>query len=237
MLLRLQKYIADCQAASRRKAEELIAAGQVTVNGVVITEMGHKINPAADKVELNGRVLLPPDEKIYIMLHKPKGYITTAKDQFGRPDVSSLVAAIPARLFPVGRLDCDTSGLLLMTNDGGLTYKLTHPKHMIDKIYIARVNGTVDEQALSRLRDGIVIDDKKTAPAKAVIVKDWGTSTSLKISIHEGRNRQVRKMLDAVGCKVLALKRVATGRLFLGDLAEGKYRHLSTDEIAYLKKL
>ncbi|MCL2702101.1 MAG: rRNA pseudouridine synthase [Defluviitaleaceae bacterium] len=237
MQIRLQKYIADCQAASRRKAEELIAAGQISVNGGVITEMGYKIDPGTDRVELGGRILVPPGEKIYIMLHKPKGYITTAKDQFGRPDVAALVAGIPARLFPVGRLDYDTSGLLLMTNDGDLTYRLTHPKHEVPKVYIARVSGQVNEQVLSDLRDGVVIDGKKTASAKAVIVKDWGGSASLKISIHEGRNRQVRKMLDAVGCKVLALKRVATGRIYLGELPEGKYRHLSADEVAYLKKL
>jgi pseudouridine synthase len=171
------------------------------------------------------------------MLHKPKGYITSAKDQFGRPDVTLLVAAVPARLFPVGRLDFDTSGLLLMTNDGDLTYKLTHPKHEIDKVYIARISGKTDEKTLSDLRNGVMIDGKKTALAKAVIVKNWGDSASIKISIHEGRNRQVRKMLDAVGCKVLALKRIATGKLYLGELAEGKYRHLTKDEISYLKNI
>jgi len=235
--VRLQKYIADCQAASRRKAEELIAAGKVFVNGEVVTEMGCKIEPGVDKVELDGKILIPPDEKVYIMLHKPKGYITSVKDQFGRPDVSLLTAGIPARLFPVGRLDCDTSGLLLMTNDGDLAYKLTHPKHEVEKVYIARVSGQADEMVLAKLREGVIIDGKKTAPAKAMIVKNWGNSASIKITIHEGRNRQVRKMLDVVGCKVLSLKRVATGRLYLGELEEGKYRHLTRDEVSYLLKL
>ena len=241
MQMRLQKYIADCQAASRRKAEELISAGQVKVNGEIITEMGHKIDPDVDRVELKNRILLPAEEKVYIMLHKPQGYITTVKDQFGRPDVTLLTAGVPGRLFPVGRLDYNTSGLLLMTNDGDLAFKLTHPSHMVEKVYIARVSGPLDGEALKRLREGVVIDGKKTAPAKVIILKNRenavsSKTTAIKITIHEGRNRQVRKMLDAIGCKVASLKRVATGRLDLRDLPEGKYRHLTADEVDYLKK-
>jgi len=137
----------------------------------------------------------------------------------------------------VGRLDYDTSGLLLMTNDGDLAYKLTHPKHEVAKVYIARVKGKVNDETLVKLRSGVMIDGKMTAPAKAVLVKDWGPTASLRISISEGRNRQVRKMLEAVDCATLSLKRVATGKLYLGELKEGKYRHLTVDEVGYLKRL
>jgi pseudouridine synthase len=237
MQLRLQKYLADCQIASRRKSEEYISAGLVKVNGVTVTELGTKVDPGKDKVEYAGKVIRPAEEKAYIMLHKPDGYITSSKDQFGRPDVSSLVADFPGRLYPVGRLDYDTSGLLIMTNDGDLAYKLTHPKYEVDKVYIARIQGKLDKDAITRLEAGVEIEGRVTAPAKISVVKDWGESMSVKVTIHEGRNRQVRKMLDAVGSKVMALKRVATGRLFLGELPKGQYRRLTNSEINYLKNL
>jgi len=237
--MRLQKFIAECGVASRRKAEELISAGRVKVNGATIREMGSVVDPMKDSVTVNGERLTSPSasEKIYIMLHKPKGYITSAKDQFGRPDVAALVADIPHRLNPVGRLDFDTSGLLLMTNDGDLTYKLTHPKYEVEKVYIARVKGTADEEAIGKLRTGIEIDGKVTAPAKAFIIKQQPGSTSIKITIHEGRNRQVRKMLEALGLPVITLKRIATGTLYLGDLESGKWRHLSKTEVRTLQKM
>lgn len=235
-MIRLQKYIADCQVASRRKAEEMIAGGRVRINGAVVRDMGLKVTDA-DRVEVDGRLITPAADKVYVMLHKPGGYVTTVRDQFGRPDVMSLVAGVPGRLFPVGRLDYNTSGLLIMTNDGELAHKLMHPSHTVEKVYIARVKGRVDDEGLRLLREGLLIDGKKTAPAKAVIVKEREGSVSVKITIHEGRNRQVRKMLDAIGCKVLTLKRVATGRLSLGDLTEGRYRHLTPGEVAYLQKL
>lgn len=237
MIVRLQKYIADCQVASRRAAEILISEGKVTVNGSVVTEQGVKVDTETDIVEYNGKKLTPADEKVYIMLHKPEGYVTSNKDQFGRPDVAQLVADIPARLFPVGRLDFDTSGLLLMTNDGDLAYKLTHPKHMIDKVYIARVAGKPDEAALGRLRAGVDIGDYKTAAAEAMLVRQRDGSFSVKITIREGKNRQVRRMLEAVGHRVLELKRVATGRLYLGELPRGQHRRLTGQEIKYLQSL
>jgi pseudouridine synthase len=237
MRLRLQKYMADCQIASRRKAEEYISAGLVKVNGATVTELGTKIDPDSDTVEYCGSVIRPSEEKAYVMLHKPDGYITSAKDQFGRPDVSQLVADIPARLYPVGRLDYDTSGLLLMTNDGDLAYKLTHPKHEVEKVYIARIKGVMDSETIKSLESGVEIDGRKTAPARVSVVKDWGGSMSVRLVIHEGRNRQVRKMLEAVGCRCMALKRVATGRLFLGDLPKGRHRFLTAAEINYLKNL
>ncbi|MGN0135873.1 pseudouridine synthase [Anaerotignum sp.] len=237
---RLQKFLAEAGVASRRKAEELIAQGKVKVNGKVVTEMGVKIDPAKDEVTyLDQKVTTKDTKMVYIMLYKPEGYVTTAKEQFGRPAVMDLVKGIQERIFPVGRLDYDTSGLLLLTNDGDLTYKLTHPKHDVDKTYIAKLYGIPDEGALQKFRRGVVIDGKRTKPAKIQIIdkdKD-GRFCTAEIIIHEGRNRQVRKMCEAIKHPVAQLKRVATGELKLGDLQKGKYRHLTDKEIKYLKKL
>ncbi len=237
---RLQKFLAEAGIASRRKAEELIAQGKVKVNGKVVTEMGIKIDPAKDEVTyLDKKVTTKETKMVYIMLYKPEGYVTTAKEQFGRPAVMDLVKGVKERIFPVGRLDYDTSGLLLLTNDGDLTYKLTHPKHDVDKTYIAKLYGIPDEGALQKFRRGVVIDGKRTKPAKIQIIdkdKD-GRFCTAEIIIHEGRNRQVRKMCEAIKHPVAQLKRVATGDLKLGDLQKGKYRHLTEKEIKYLKKL
>lgn len=237
---RLQKFLAEAGVASRRKAEELIAQGKVKVNGKVVTEMGMKIDPAKDEVTyLDKKVTTKDTKMVYIMLYKPEGYVTTAKEQFGRPAVMDLVKGVKERIFPVGRLDYDTSGLLLLTNDGDLTYKLTHPKHDVDKTYIAKLYGIPDEGALQKFRRGVVIDGKRTKPAKIQIIdkdKD-GRFCTAEIIIHEGRNRQVRKMCEAIKHPVAQLKRVATGDLKLGDLQKGKYRHLTEKEIKYLKKL
>ncbi|MGM9916649.1 pseudouridine synthase [Anaerotignum sp.] len=237
---RLQKFLAEAGVASRRKAEELIAQGKVKVNGKVVTEMGMKIDPAKDEVTyLDKKVTTKDTKMVYIMLYKPEGYVTTAKEQFGRPAVMDLVKGVKERIFPVGRLDYDTSGLLLLTNDGDLTYKLTHPKHDVDKTYIAKLYGIPDEGALQKFRRGVVIDGKRTKPAKIQIIdkdKD-GRFCTAEIIIHEGRNRQVRKMCEAIKHPVAQLKRVATGELKLGDLQKGKYRHLTEKEVKYLKKL
>ncbi len=237
---RLQKFLAEAGVASRRKAEELIAAGRVKVNGVVIKEQGVKIDPRKDKVEFDGKALSQKAEKkVYLMLHKPEGYVTTSKEQFGRPAVLDLIHGVPERIFPVGRLDYDTSGLLLLTNDGDLTYRLTHPKHDVDKTYIAKLYGVPDDGDLQKFRRGVVIDGRKTSPAKIQIIsreKDLRFCT-VEIQIHEGRNRQVRKMCDAIHHPVAQLKRIATGELKLGDLPKGKYRFLTEQEIKYLKSL
>lgn len=237
---RLQKFLAEAGVASRRKAEELIAAGRVKVNGVVIKEQGIKIDPRKDKVEFDGKALSQKAEKkVYLMLHKPEGYVTTSKEQFGRPAVLDLIHGVPERIFPVGRLDYDTSGLLLLTNDGDLTYRLTHPKHDVDKTYIAKLYGVPDDGELQKFRRGVAIDGRKTSPAKIQIIsreKDLRFCT-VEIQIHEGRNRQVRKMCDAIHHPVAQLKRIATGELKLGDLPKGKYRFLTEQEIKYLKSL
>lgn len=235
---RLQKFLAEAGVASRRKAEELIAAGKIKVNGKVVTELGTKVDPKKDEVlYLDKEVSKKEVDLVYIMLHKPEGYVTTAKEQFGRPGVMDLVSQIEARIFPVGRLDYDTSGLLLLTNDGDLTYKLTHPKHDVDKTYIAKLYGTPDDMDLQKFRRGVFIDGRQTKPAKMQILEKGERQSTVEIVIHEGRNRQVRKMCEAIKHPVAQLKRVATGELKLGDLPKGKYRHLTPKEVKYLKSL
>ncbi len=234
MLMRLQKFLAMAEVASRRKSEELIFSGRVSVNGRVVTEAGTKVDSASDTVCVDGRKVDICDKKIYIMLHKPTGCITTANDQFGRRSVMDYID-IEERIYPVGRLDYDTSGLLLLTNDGELTYRLTHPKHNIDKTYIATVDREPAEADIKRFSEGIMLDGRRTAPARIDIADK--NPVKLEITIHEGRNRQVRKMCEAIGCRVLRLERIAVGELTLGSLKKGKYRHLTEKEVAYLKEL
>lgn len=236
MEVRLQKYLADAGVASRRKAEELILQGKISVNGKVVTELGHKVDEA-DTIHFCGKEIKNKEKQTYLMLHKPEEYVTTVKDQFDRPTVMDLIKDVRERVYPIGRLDYDTSGLLLLTNDGELAYKLTHPKHNINKTYIAKVIGTPTENELDAFRKGLVIEDYKTAPAQIEIIKKEGQYSSIKIIIQEGRNRQVRKMCAAIGHPVAALKRVATGKLFLGNLEKGKYRFLTEEEIRYLKQV
>ncbi|MGN1059256.1 MAG: pseudouridine synthase [Clostridia bacterium] len=232
--MRLQKYLALCGVASRRAAEELMAQGRVFVNGKPVLTPGAKINPDADRVSVDGKPVALPEEKVYIMLNKPRGYVTTAKDNFGRKTVLDLVPPELGRLYPVGRLDYDTHGLLLLTNDGDFTYRLTHPSHEISKTYLATVAGVPSEQALDALRRGVVIDGRRTHPAKVTVKGADAENTRLLITIHEGRNRQVRKMCAAVGHAVVSLCRVAEGSLRLGELPSGSWRHLTEKEIELL---
>ena len=236
MFVRLQKYLAVCGIASRRKAEELITDGKVKVNGVVVTELGTKIDDKLDTVEFNGKVIKQEESKVYIMLHKPYGYVTTVKDQFERPTVIDLLYDVKERVFPVGRLDYDTSGLILMTNDGDVAYKMTHPKHIVDKVYMAKLRSKPSEKELQMFRDGLLIEDKMTAKARIDIEANTAEYCYVKIIITEGRNRQVRKMCEAIGCDVMSLKRVGMGQLRLGNLSKGEYRHLTNREVEYLKQ-
>jgi len=229
--IRLQKYLADCGVASRRKSEELILAGRVKVNGQVITQLGSKVTDN-DEVLVDGEKVVPVFKKVYILLNKPVGYITTVSDDFGRQTVMDLVNdEIHTRIFPVGRLDYDTEGLLIMTNDGDVTYALTHPKHNIDKTYIATLNNVPHPDDVDKLRRGVVIDGRRTMPANI----DWLKDNVLKITIHEGRNRQIRKMFEAVGYEVKHLKRISVGKIQLGNVPLGRWRHLTKAEIDYLK--
>lgn len=220
--------MAECGVASRRKCEEMITAGRVKVNGKTVAVQGVQVNPAEDSVEVDGRVISRTQKKVYLMLNKPKGVVTTASDQFGRKTVLDLVDCSD-RIFPVGRLDYDTEGLLLLTNDGAFAYRMTHPGHRVDKRYRAVVSVRPDEGALERLRRGVVIDGKKTAPAKA----EWKDG-AVELTICEGRNRQVRKMLSAIGHPVLELKRLSVGTLVLGGLPVGQWRYLTDGEVKRL---
>lgn len=234
-IVRLQKYIAMCGEASRRASEELIAAGKVKVNGCVITELGTKVEIGADTVVLNGKVIKPQNKKYYIMLNKPEGYVSTVSDQFDRPTVIDLLdEEIKTRIFPVGRLDYDTQGLLLLTNDGDFTYKVTHPKFQMNKTYIVTINGGISIKGLQALRRGVVIDGFKTSPAEVDMLSCEKGVTVLKMTIHEGKNRQVRKMIEAVGSKVSKLQRISIGNVELGNLPLGRWRYLTAHEIHYL---
>jgi 23S rRNA pseudouridine2605 synthase len=234
--MRLNKYIAKAGIASRRRADELVFAGKVKINGAVVNTPGHNVEEG-EVVEVDGIVIRPSNRLIYIILNKPKGYITTASDEKGRPTVMDLVSDIDERLFPVGRLDYNTSGMLIMTNDGDLAYKLTHPKHEVEKTYRARVAGVLSDERVARLRKGVNIGGYVTNPAVVNVIKQMDRSAFVEIKIKEGKNRQIRKMFDAVGNKVVDLERIAIGKIYLGHLMPGHYRKLSVKEIEYLKNI
>ena len=234
--MRLNKYIADAGICSRRKADELIKNGGVKVNGAVVREPGMQVE-VGDVVQVNGKTIEGVGKKIYVAVNKPVGYITSMDDDRDRPTVAELVTDIPERLFPVGRLDYNTSGLLIMTNDGQLTYTLTHPKHEVYKTYIAKVAGVISEARIAKLRRGVDIGGFITSPARVKVIKQMPRHAIVEISIREGKNRQVRKMFAAVGNKVQQLERVAIGEIKLGRLMEGHYRKLNREEIEYLKGL
>lgn len=233
---RLQKYIANCGVTSRRKAEELIVQGKVKVNDEIVTELGFKVDAEKDKVYVEDKLIKIVENKIYIKLNKPTGYVTTVKDQFDRNCVLDLIN-IPERIYPIGRLDYDTSGLLLLTNDGDLSNRLMHPRYKVYKTYVARINGRLNATDVGWLSHGIKIEDYTTAPAIVEVLDSDGIKTTVKISIYEGKNRQVRKMLAAVGKTVISLKRVSFGNIELNDLPIGSWKHLSNKEIEYLKSL
>ena len=229
---RLQKYLASAGIASRRKCEELILQGKIEVNGKVVTELGTKVNEK-DIIKYNGRIVKPEEEKVYILLNKPIGYVTTAHEQFGRDKVLDLIK-INKRIVPVGRLDMYTSGALILTNDGELVNKLTHPKNEIDKTYNVTLKGKITEQEIEKLKTGVIIDnDYLTKPAKVKILKiDENKNISrIQITIHEGKNRQIRKMCEAIDKKVIALHRSKIGKLDVKDLKPGEWRYLNLNEI------
>lgn len=229
--MRLQKYLARAGVASRRACEAIILAGRVSVNGAVVTELGTKVVPERDTVEVDGKVVLLGDSQVILMLNKPKGYLTSMSDPFSRACVSDLIPTdrYPG-IFPVGRLDRNTTGLLLFTTDGELGNKLLHPREHVDKTYHALVTGHVSSDALRQLESGVVLEDGITSPAKAEVIKKTKKNTWLSLTIHEGRKRQVRRMCDAVGFPVKELQRVSFGPLSLGDLKQGSYRELTAVE-------
>lgn len=234
--IKLQKHFTDCGIMSRRAAEKEIADGKVTVNGVTATP-GMRITPGVDEVVYRGKPVQMPKFKknIYVMLNKPRGYLTTMSDDRGRHTVAELVADIDARVYPVGRLDMDSEGLLLLTNDGDLALKLTHPRHEIPKIYHVKVAGTVSPETLKTLNREMEIDGYKLLPVKTELISVKPDHSVLRMTLFEGRNRQIRKMCEAVDLEVLRLFRIAIGDISLGDIAPGKWRYLTSSQVKYLK--
>lgn len=238
-LERLQKYLANNGIASRRKAEEYILQGKVKVNGKIVTELGTKVNPKIDKIEFEEREVQRQEEKVYVLLNKPIDYVTTVKDQFNRNTVLDLVKNIKCNLLPVGRLDMYTSGALILTNDGNFIYHITHPKHEVEKTYTVTLKGIVSKEEVENLKKGVTIDENYvTKPAKIRILKiDKEKNISrLEIIIHEGKNRQVRKMCEAIGKKVVALHRSKIGDISVKDLKIGEFRYLTEKEVEILMK-
>lgn len=229
--IRLQKYLAECGLASRRKAELLISEGSVSVDGKIITEMGYKLDPELQEVRYRGELVRRKKKHTYILLNKPRGYVTTMSDPQGRPIVTSLIKDLNVRVFPVGRLDIDTEGALILTDDGELAHKILHPSHESNKTYEVLVKGLVSRGKIKKLERGIEIDGRSTWPAKISKAVKQGPASRLVITIHEGRKRQVRKMFEAVGHPVINLKRIAYGQLRLGSLPSGSYRYLSREEL------
>ena len=234
MTERLQKILAARGICSRRKAEELITAGRVSINGIVAT-LGQSADPDTEEITLDGKMIPSGGDFVYIMLHKPRGFVTTLSDEMGRRNVTELVDC-GKRVYPIGRLDMDSEGLLLMTNDGALTYKLTHPKHDIPKIYHVKIEGKVSAEQLRALASPMVIDGYKILPVKTETVTAKNEYTVLRMTLYEGRNRQIRKMCEAQNLHILRLCRVAIGELELGNLAPGRWRYLTKSQVEYLKK-
>ena len=231
--VRLQKFLANSGVCSRRNAEKLIVDGKVSVNGNVVTELGTKVNPEDDEVICNGQVIKPVTSHVYVLLNKPIGYVTTVKEQFGRPTVMDLVKGIDVSLVPVGRLDMYTSGAIILTNDGDFVYKVTHPKNEIEKTYNATVRGIVSKDDVAKLEAGVKIDDYVSGKAKVKILKtDESKNVSrLQITIHEGKNREVRKMCEAIEKPVIALHRAKIGSIDVKDLKIGTWRYLTKVEV------
>jgi pseudouridine synthase len=225
--MRLEKFLAESGIMSRRTAKKCISDGRVTVNGECAQIPGTHIAPDTDEVKVDGKPIQEKPKLIYLMLNKPPGYLSTRHDERSRPTVMDLVCDIPERIYPVGRLDMDTEGLLLMTNDGAFAHKLTHPSHEIEKTYIAWVEGEPGREAVDRLRAGVMIQDGKTAPAKVVQIGSEKGCTQFRVVIHEGKKRQIRRMFGVIQHKVISLKRVQIGSLSLGTLPRGKYRLLT----------
>jgi 23S rRNA pseudouridine2605 synthase len=235
MLERLQKILAKAGIASRREAENIISSGRVAVNGVTVSEMGVKADPEKDRITVDGVEIRLETTKVYIMLYKPVGYMTTLKDPEGRPIVTDLLPDIKERVYPVGRLDYNTEGLLLLTNDGEWANSLAHPRHEVDKEYQVRIQGQISNEQMRKLAEGVELDDGMTAPAYVKRLRESDKNAWFTITIHEGRYRQVRRMCEAVNLNVVRLKRSRYGFLKLGDLQPGEYRLLSSAEVERLR--
>lgn len=235
--IRLQKYVAECGFMSRRAAEKEIEAGNITVNGEAV-EVGRVIDPAKDKVRYKGRPVLRKrnGHKLYLMLNKPRGYVTTMSDDKDRKCVASLVKDVGERVYPIGRLDYESEGMLIMTNDGELANKLMHPKHHVPKTYNVRIEGSVSDTQLAKLRSEMIIDDYTIKPVECKILRSKNGYTILEMILHEGRNRQIRKMCEQVGLEITYLRRIAIGNIEIGDLRAGQWRWLTKEQVEFLKE-
>lgn len=236
---RLQKFLARAGIASRRGSEKLISEGKIRVNGVIVTELGTKINPDKDKISYLGKMVTLEERKVYYILNKPRGYISSVKDEHDRKTVVDILSDVEERIYPIGRLDYNTEGLLLLTNDGDFMNKLLHPKYEINKTYVAKINGLITVDDLKKLVNGVMLEDGKTAPAEVFLddMDKRANTSRVEITIHEGRNRQVRRMFKALGYEVKTLKRIAFAGLTLRGLKRGEYRELTRDELKNLRKL
>lgn len=232
--MRLQKYMATCQVASRRQSEDIIAQGRVAINGIKVTQQGMRVDPKKDRITVDGKLIRPVTRKSYVLLNKPIGYLTTVSDPEGRPTIYDLVPEYKGKLIPVGRLDMDSQGLLLLTNDGDFAYRMTHPKFGIRKTYRVRVDGIIDDSSVESLRKGVHLEDGMTSKAKVKVLKRGKGSSHLEITLREGKNRQVRRMCDAVGHPVLSLTRTQIENLSLRHMDTGDHRPLEKDELIRL---
>lgn len=231
---RIQKILAQMGAASRRKAEEMIIEGRVTVNGKAAV-LGMKADPAKDHIKVNGKLLTRPEPKVYLMFNKPVGVVTSLYDPEGRPTVKDFLKGIKYMVFPVGRLDYDSEGLILITNDGEFAHSILHPSKKVSKTYAAKVKGIIDEDSIEKLRHGVRLEDGLTAPAKVKRIRQTENNSWVEITIYEGRKRQVRRMLDKAGHPVIRLKRTAIGSLKLGDLKPGEMRRITIEDVEKIK--
>ncbi len=236
MRIRLNKFLAQSGVASRREVDKMIVEGRITVNSRVVRILGTKIDDEKDRVELDGKKVEKEEEMIYLMLNKPQGYLVTLKDPFKRPTIKELLPSLKERIYPVGRLDYDSEGLLLLTNNGELAHRLAHPRYRVPKNYVVEVKGVAESSKISRLERGVYLDGKKTAPARIAKLSGSAKKTLLRIEIHEGRKREVKRMFEAVGHRVLRLKRVGFGGMRLGKLQTGKWRFLTQREVDSLKR-
>lgn len=231
--MRLNKYLAKAGITSRRKADKLIEQGRIRINGKVVTVLGTKIKPKQDKVEVDGKTVKPED-KLYLMLNKPPGFLVTLDDPFNRPTIKKLLPDLGVRVFPVGRLDLNSEGLLLLTNDGELAHHLMHPRYNIKKVYIVRIKGQIQSRDLKELSRGVHLDNQRISPDKVKLIKEESGTSLLKVEIHEGKKREIRRMFQSIGYQVKSLKRIQFAGLKLGNLEKGKWRYLRPEEIEKL---
>ncbi len=234
-MIRIQKVIADAGISSRRAAEQLLLQGRIIVNGQVVSELGTKVDPDRDHIRVDGKLIPNSQPKVYMMLHKPQGCVSTLHDPEGRKTIKDFFRTSSLRLYPVGRLDFNTEGLILLTNDGDFAARLLHPRFHVPRTYVAKISGTLTDQSIAQLKNGVMLDGEMTAPCRINKLKKLATNSWLEITLYEGRKRQIRRMMETVGCSVIRLKRIGFGSLRIGTLAPGQSRPLEHEELTQLR--